>query len=54
MFGSLFSWSGLIISLLVVLVMLGTAYFVVRGTARFIQRRRRQRSHAHAHGQPGH
>lgn len=45
---SLFSWSGLIITLLVAAVILVIAFVVVRGVVRFIQRRAPERP-----GRPG-
>lgn len=51
MFGSLFSWSGLIISVIVVLAIVAVSFFVVRETVRFVQRRRRARSHGRALGE---
>lgn len=36
---SLFSWSGLVITLLVAVVILAIAFVTVRGIVRFIQRR---------------
>lgn len=40
---SLFSWSGLIITLLVVVAIFAIVFFAVRGIVRFIRRRRQQR-----------
>lgn len=45
---SLFSWSGLIISLLVVAAILAVAFILVRGVVRFIQRRTRHRANGGA------
>lgn len=45
---SLFSWSGLIISLLVVATILAVAFILVRGVVRFIQRRTRHRANGGA------
>ncbi|MFJ2553601.1 hypothetical protein [Microbacterium sp. NPDC087591] len=43
---SLFSWSGLIITVLVVVAIFAIIFFAVRGIVRFVQRRRQLRAEA--------
>ncbi|MBT2495701.1 hypothetical protein J7E45_08780 [Microbacterium sp. ISL-59] len=43
MTGSMFSWWGLVISVVVLVVILAIVFFVVRGIVRFFLRRRPER-----------